>query len=89
LARVVPAILTAGGAAIITADHGNAEQMWDFEANSPQTQHTTNPVPLILVDGALRGAALRDGGRLCDIAPTILAMLGIAPPPAMDGLSLL
>ena len=51
LARVIPAILAAGGTALVTADHGNAEQMWDYELKAPHTAHTTNPVPLILVQG--------------------------------------
>ena len=77
-----------GGTAIITADHGNAEQLWDFDANSPQTQHTTNPVPLLIVDEDLRGTQLRQGGRLCDIAPTILHLLNLEKPGEMEGISL-
>lgn len=89
LTKVLAEIKNAGGTAIITADHGNAEQLWDFDANSPQTQHTTNPVPLILVDEELRGATLREGGKLCDISPTILKILGLNQPEEMTGVSLI
>jgi 2,3-bisphosphoglycerate-independent phosphoglycerate mutase len=89
LSKVLAAVRASGGTAIITADHGNAEQLWDFDANSPQTQHTTNPVPLLLIDEELHGAKLREGGRLCDIAPTILDILNLAKPIEMDGVSLL
>ncbi|MGI8907128.1 MAG: 2,3-bisphosphoglycerate-independent phosphoglycerate mutase [Candidatus Sumerlaeaceae bacterium] len=88
LTKVLAQVRASGGTAIITADHGNAEQLWDFEANSPQTQHTTNPVPLIIMDEDLRGTQLRQGGRLCDIAPTILHLLNLEKPGEMDGLSL-
>ncbi len=73
--RVIDAILQAGGRALITADHGNAEQMIDPDIGGPFTAHTTNPVPLILVDAENTGATLREGGRLSDLAPT-------ATPPA-------
>ncbi|MCM2265514.1 MAG: 2,3-bisphosphoglycerate-independent phosphoglycerate mutase [Desulfuromonadales bacterium] len=85
--RVVDALLAAGGSALITADHGNCEQM-DDGGGSPHTAHTVNPVPLILVDPDQRGAKLREG-ILADIAPTILALLGLPQPPAMTGRSLL
>lgn len=88
LARIVPEILQAGGTALITADHGNAEEMVD-DQGAPLTSHTTNLVPFILVADDLKGAALRPGGRLCDIAPTILKLLGITPPAEMTGTSLL
>jgi 2,3-bisphosphoglycerate-independent phosphoglycerate mutase len=88
LAKVIAEIRKAGGTAIITADHGNAEQLWDFATESPQTQHTTNPVPLVIVDDELVGTKLREGGRLCDIAPTILKLLNLEAPQEMDGVSL-
>jgi 2,3-bisphosphoglycerate-independent phosphoglycerate mutase len=89
LKGVLEEIRRVGGTAIVTADHGNAEQMWDNVTDSPQTQHTTNPVPLILMDEQLTGTKLREGGRLCDIAPTILQLLNLQPPAEMDGVSLL
>ena len=87
LARIVRAVRNAGGTLIITADHGNAEQMWDPVANEPHTAHTSNPVPVILIDD-VKGVRLRDGGSLRDIAPTMLAMLGIHQPKEMTGTDL-
>ena len=87
--RVVQAMLDQGGVAIVTADHGNAEQMADPKEGCPFTAHTCNPVPFILIGEAVRGLKLRHDGRLCDIAPTILEILGLAQPPEMDGLSLI
>ena len=83
--RVVDATLKMGGIAMITADHGNAEQMKEPDG-SPMTAHTTNPVPFILC-GA--GSELRSGGRLADIAPTILDVMGLACPEEMDGKTLI
>ena len=83
--RVVDATLKMGGIAMITADHGNAEQMTEADG-SPMTAHTTNPVPFILC-GA--GSELRTDGRLADIAPTILDVLGLACPEEMDGSTLI
>ena len=82
--RVVEATLKMGGIAMITADHGNAEQMLQSDGVSPMTAHTTNPVPFILC-GA--GNELREG-RLADIAPTILDVMGLEKPEAMTGHSL-
>ena len=79
----------AGGVAIVTADHGNAEQMWNPEADAPHTSHTTYDVPLYVVGDSFKGRSLRSGGRLADIVPTALAMLGIEQPPEMTGVSLL
>ncbi len=83
--RVVDATLKMGGIAIITADHGNAEQMVEADG-SPMTAHTTNPVPFVLC-GA--GTELRGDGRLADIAPTILDVMGLACPAEMDGKTLI
>jgi len=86
LAEVVAATLEAGGVLLVTADHGNAEEMVDRETGQPMTAHTTNPVPLVLVapEGhPLRHARLRQDGRLAGVAPTILTMLGLPAPPAM------
>ena len=83
--KVVDATLKMGGIAMITVDHGNAEQMTEPDG-SPMTAHTTNPVPFILC-GA--GTELRQGGRLADIAPTMLDVMGLACPAEMDGTSLI
>ncbi len=87
--KVVDAILKTGGCCIITADHGNCEQMWDKAENVPFTAHTTNPVPCILVLDNHQGVTLREGGRLCDLAPTLLELAGLPVPPEMTGKSLL
>ena len=87
--RIVDAALARGGNLIVTADHGNAEQMFDPETNSPHTAHTTYDVPLIVVDEKFRGRKLRSGGRLADIAPTILQLMGMPQPKEMTGRSLL
>jgi 2,3-bisphosphoglycerate-independent phosphoglycerate mutase len=92
LGAIVPAVLAKGGAALITADHGNAELLIDPETGGPHTAHTTNPVPCILVAApglGLDGATLRDGGRLSDVAPTLLDMLRIGLAPRMTGKSLI
>jgi len=86
LRKVVEATLAAGGALLITADHGNIEEMRDSEG-APQTKHTTSPVPLMLVAEAFRGAELRDG-ILADVAPTICDLMGLPPGPQMTGTSL-
>jgi tetratricopeptide (TPR) repeat protein len=82
-------VLAQGGGLIITADHGNSEQMWDFETNSPHTAHTTNPVPLILAGDPFKGRALRGGGVLADVAPTLLEILEMEQPLEMSGKTLL
>ncbi|MEA4869641.1 MAG: 2,3-bisphosphoglycerate-independent phosphoglycerate mutase [Christensenella sp.] len=88
-AKVVDAILKTGGRCIITADHGNCEKMWDECENAPFTAHTTNPVPCILVDNERRNVILREGGRLSDLAPTLLELLGLPVPKEMTGKSLI
>ncbi len=87
LARAVEALAAAGGAMIVCADHGNCEVMVDPESGGPHTAHTTNPVPVILVGGP-PGARLHDG-RLADLAPTVLALMGLPKPPEMTGESLI
>ena len=87
LSEIVKAIQDMQGQLLITADHGNSEVMVDHTTEIPHTAHTTNPVPLILV-GAPEGVTLRPG-RLCDLAPTMLDLGGIAQPEAMSGESLL
>lgn len=88
LGRVVPAVLAAGGAALITADHGNAEEMVDPATGQPHTAHTTNPVPFLLLTGEPERWGVRPG-RLADVAPTILELMGLPQPAAMSGRSLL
>src|SRR5262245_3445565 len=88
LGRLIGTIERVKGAAIITSDHGNCEQMIDPDTGGPHTAHTNNPVPFILCDKNFKGR-LRDGGALEDIAPTILELLGIEKPEEMTGRSLL
>ncbi|MBI5103524.1 MAG: 2,3-bisphosphoglycerate-independent phosphoglycerate mutase [Solirubrobacterales bacterium] len=85
LGEVVRAVQESGGALVITADHGNADEMLE-EDGSPDTAHSLNPVPLIVT---VDGVELRDGGVLADVAPTVLQLLGIAQPEAMTGRSLI
>ncbi|WP_109465165.1 2,3-bisphosphoglycerate-independent phosphoglycerate mutase [Albibacillus kandeliae] len=87
LARVVAALEKAGGAMIVTADHGNCEVMVDPETGGPHTAHTTNPVPVALVGGPA-GASLRNG-RLADLAPTLLSLMDLPVPDEMTGESLI
>jgi 2,3-bisphosphoglycerate-independent phosphoglycerate mutase len=86
LGEVVAAVGRAGGVCLVTADHGNAETMLEADGVSPHTAHTSNPVPLVVTDSE---SALRDGGELADLAPTCLRLLGLEPPKAMTGRSLL
>jgi 2,3-bisphosphoglycerate-independent phosphoglycerate mutase len=86
LGRIAAAVHCAGGALLITADHGNCELMRDPVTGGPHTAHTTNPVPVLLAGGA--AARLADG-RLADIAPTLLALMGLPPPAEMTGRSLI
>ncbi|MGH6996353.1 MAG: 2,3-bisphosphoglycerate-independent phosphoglycerate mutase, partial [Stellaceae bacterium] len=87
LGRVAAAVERAGGCLLITADHGNAEQMRDPKSGQPHTAHTTNPVPLLLVNPPSGTTTLRDG-KLADIAPTILSLLHLPQPQAMTGQNL-
>jgi 2,3-bisphosphoglycerate-independent phosphoglycerate mutase len=84
LGRIMTALRAARGRAIVTADHGNAEQMWDDELKAPHTAHTANPVPVILCDETHIGRKLREGS-LRDVAPTMLALLGLEKSPEMTG----
>jgi 2,3-bisphosphoglycerate-independent phosphoglycerate mutase len=86
LQRLADAVLAAGGLLAITADHGNAEEKLDKDGN-PLTAHTTNPVPFILISSDIRGS-LAPGGKLGDIAPTLLALAGLPVPAAMTGKNL-
>jgi 2,3-bisphosphoglycerate-independent phosphoglycerate mutase len=86
---IVDAARASGGAVIVTADHGNCELMKDPVTGQPHTAHTLNPVPIIYVNDRDPGARLRDGGRLSDVAPTMLELLGLSRPAEMTGRSLL
>lgn len=85
---LVDEILSLGGTAFVTADHGNAEKMFDADG-SPFTAHTTNPVPFIACGKQFIGKSVRSGGRLCDIAPTMLKSMGLAKPKEMTGEALI
>jgi len=87
--KVYDAIMRAGGCGVITADHGNFEQMIDPEIGGPHTAHTTYPVPLYVFGKPFKGLKLRAGGRLADIMPTMLTMMGLPIPAEMTGTPLL
>ena len=86
--RAVEALKEVNGVMFICADHGNAEQLIDYETGEPYTAHTTNPVPFILVNYN-DAYTLREGGCLADIAPTLIEMMGMQKPEEMTGNSLL
>jgi 2,3-bisphosphoglycerate-independent phosphoglycerate mutase len=86
LGKIIPAIINLGGVALITADHGNADQMIDYDTGGPFTAHTTNPVPLICI--GLGDVKLREG-RLADLCPTMLDIMDLKKPEEMTGSSLL
>jgi 2,3-bisphosphoglycerate-independent phosphoglycerate mutase len=86
LGRVVEAVRAQRGVCVVTADHGNAEQMLEADGVSPHTAHTTNPVPLVVT---IEGGRLFDGGTLSDLVPTCLALLGLPQPEEMTGRSLI
>jgi 2,3-bisphosphoglycerate-independent phosphoglycerate mutase len=87
--KIYDAIMKAGGCGIITADHGNFEQMIDPETGGPHTSHTTYPVPLYVFGKPFKGLKLREGGRLADIMPTALTMMDLAVPGEMTGTTLI
>ncbi len=89
LERVAKKVNSMGGALAITADHGNCEMMVDLNSGQPHTAHTTNPVPFLIVGDAFAGKVLRSGGRLCDIATTLLPILGLEADQSMEGVNLL
>jgi 2,3-bisphosphoglycerate-independent phosphoglycerate mutase len=86
---ILDATLAKGGELVVTADHGNAELMKDPASGAPHTAHTNFTVPLTVVGSRWKEARLRQDGRLGDVAPTLLQMLGLAQPAAMEGRSLL
>ncbi len=88
IGRIADAVRRQGGALFITADHGNCEQMIDPKTGEPHTAHTLNPVPFIYVNDADTGRKIRSGGRICDVAPTMLELMGLPIPAAMTGKSL-
>jgi 2,3-bisphosphoglycerate-independent phosphoglycerate mutase len=88
IGRIINSARAHDTAVVITADHGNCEMMVD-ENGHPHTAHTTNPVPFIVVDERQRGRTLASDGRLCDVAPTVLALMGLPKPSEMEGHSLL
>ena len=88
LKKVVDAVLKVGGTCLVTADHGNAEQM-SFDDGSPCTSHTTNLVPFVLVGEKYLDKTLRSGGALCDVAPTLLEVMDVPKPKEMTGISLI
>jgi 2,3-bisphosphoglycerate-independent phosphoglycerate mutase len=85
IGRIWAAAERRGAAMLITADHGNCETMWDETTNGPHTAHTSNPVPILLCGDALRGRTVRKGGRLCDVAPTVLSLMQLPAPSEMEG----
>jgi len=87
--RILDKVKSMGGVALITADHGNFERMWNTPKNQPHTAHTIGDVPLIVFDESLKGSELRQGGILADIAPTLLQMMDLPQPKEMTGKSLL
>ncbi|MBN2270730.1 MAG: alkaline phosphatase family protein, partial [Sedimentisphaerales bacterium] len=87
--KILDKVKSMGGAAIITADHGNFEKMIDGSPDKPHTAHTIGDVPLIIFDERFKGCKLREGGRLADIGPTMLKMMDLPQPEEMTGRSLL
>jgi 2,3-bisphosphoglycerate-independent phosphoglycerate mutase len=88
LGRLTQAIQAAGGVMFVTADHGNAEQMYDEQSHQKHTQHTLNRVPALLFNGPASVHSLSDG-KLADVAPTMLALMGVPQPAEMTGRSML
>ena len=89
LGAIMAAVRAAGGALLVTADHGNCEQMKDEQGQPAHRPHHRTPCPLYYLNDADRGARSATGGRICDVAPTMLEILGLPQPEAMTGRSLL
>lgn len=88
LGQVLKALESVGGVGLVLADHGNCELMVDYDTGAPHTAHTTYPVPVIVV-GSSAIKSIRDGGALCDVAPTVLKMMGMSQPKEMTGMALI
>ena len=89
MGKIVQKVKEKGGSTVILADHGNFERMWDFENNMPHTAHTVGDVPFIIVDEEFKNRKMASGGRLSDVVPTFLEMMGVPKPEEMTGRSLL
>ena len=87
--RVVDKVKELGGSAVILADHGNFERMWDFKNDMPHTAHTIGDVPFIVVDEEFKNRKMAEGGKLADVVPTMLEVMGLEKPQEMTGNSLL
>jgi 2,3-bisphosphoglycerate-independent phosphoglycerate mutase len=87
--RILDKVKSMGGVAIISADHGNFEKMIDGSPDKPHTAHTIGDVPLVIFDERYKNSKLREGGRLADIGPTLLEMMGLPQPEEMTGKSLI
>jgi len=87
--ELLTAVNAVGGSALITADHGNSDQLWNTTNDSPHTAHTLNPVEVVVYSPDLKGAKLAPKGALGDIAPTIIQLMGLQKPPEMTGKSLI
>mgnify|MGYP002634972747 CR=1 FL=1 len=85
VADLLEAVDSVGGSALITADHGNSDQLWNPENNGPHTAHTLNPVEVVIYGQGLQGYTLNEGGCLGDVAPTLLKLMGLEQPAAMTG----
>ncbi len=89
LRKVADKVLEKEGTLFITADHGNAEVMIDYSTGKPMTAHTSDPVPFLWISKDAEGKSLKDGGKLADIAPTMLTVMGLEVPSEMTGTCLL
>ena len=89
LGKVADKVLEKEGTLFITADHGNAEVMIDYSTGKPMTAHTSDPVPFLWISKDAEGKSLKDGGKLADIAPTMLTVMGLEVPSEMTGTCLL
>jgi 2,3-bisphosphoglycerate-independent phosphoglycerate mutase len=87
--KILNKVQELGGGAVVLADHGNFERMWDSEHNMEHTAHTVGDVPLIVFDERFKNRKLADGGRLADVMPTLIEMMGLEKPAEMTGRSLL
>jgi 2,3-bisphosphoglycerate-independent phosphoglycerate mutase len=89
LGELLEAVQSIGGRALVTADHGNSDQMYDPTVNGAHTAHTLNPVEVVVFGEGCKGLPMRNSGRLADVAPTVLDLLGLPKPVEMTGNSLI